>query len=220
MKERIKNYWKRNGFTTVFMSALVIVLCMSGISGYRSGKKEKETAQNAAEFAQVEQEAVPSISNEENKETEAAEIANAEVSETFGEGETLVKPTEGDVLMPFSMDTTIYYETLDQYKCNPAMLIKADVNQEVVAAYGGKVTSIMEDHVNGTLLIVDMGNGYKAVYGQMKDISVKEGDSIVKGQALGNVAEPTHYFSKEGSHLYFGLTKDDVPVNPQNFMEK
>ena len=217
MKERFKNFWKRNGFATVFMSALVIVLSLSGIAGYRTGKQEKETAQKAAEFTQAEQE-TPSFTV--NAESEVSEAANAEVAESFGEEEKLVKPTEGDVFMPFSMDTTIYFETLDQYKCNPAMLIKADVNQEVVAAYGGKVVSIMEDHVNGNLLVVDIGNGYKAIYGQMKDIGVKEGDMLVKGQAIGNVAEPTSYFSEEGSHLYFALTKDDVPVNPQDYMEK
>ena len=65
-----------------------------------------------------------------------------------------------------------------------------------------------------------MGNGYKAIYGQMKDLGVKEGDKIVKGQAIGNVAQPTKYFAEEGSHLYFGMTKDDTPVNPQDYLEK
>ena len=76
--------------------------------------------------------------------------------------------------------------------------------------------SITEDSVNGMVLTVDMGNGYKAIYGQMKDINVKEGEAVVKGQAIGNVAQPTKYYTEEGSHLYFGLTKDETPVNPQD----
>lgn len=212
----MKHFWKRNGFTTVFMSALVVVLSMSGIAGYRSAMLEKEAAKNAAEFEQAEQESEKMISGEKTE----ASLANAEVSETFGADTVMVKPTEGDVLMPYSMDTTIYYETLDQYKCSPAMRIKADVDQEVVASYGGKVASVTEDPVNGAMITVDMGEGYKAIYGQMKDVTVKAGDAVVKGQALGKVAEPTHYFSKEGSHLYFGMTKDDAPVNPQDYMEK
>ena len=51
-------------------------------------------------------------------------------------------------------------------------------------------------------------------------LGVKEGDVIAKGQVLGNVAEPTSYFSEEGSHLYFALTKDDVPVDPSGYFEK
>ena len=129
-------------------------------------------------------------------------------------------PVVGEILKEFSADKTIYFETLDQYKCNPALFIKADVNQEVVAAFGGTVESITEDSVNGTVLTVDMGNGYKAIYGQMKDINTKEGETVVKGQAIGNVAQPTKYYTEEGSHLYFGLTKDDTPVNPQDYLEK
>jgi len=159
-------------------------------------------------------------STSENTAGEVTEEVNAEVAETFGEESKMVMPAEGEVLKPFSMDTTIFFETLDQYKCNPAMLIKADVNQEVVASFGGTVESIVEDRVNGMMMTVDMGNGYKATYGQMKDLGVKEGDRIVKGQAIGNVAQPTKYFSKEGSHLYFGMTKDDAPVNPQDYLEK
>ena len=223
MKERIKKFWKQNGFYTVLTGALVDVLSISGIAGYRSGIKDKNTEDNVAQnIAQNTAEKVSAPTNNPTgaKRAEDSEAANADVAETFGEEAQMVMPTEGDVLKPFSMDTTIYFDTLDQYKCNPAMLIKADVNQEVVASFGGKVESVAEDAVNGSMIIVDMGNGYKAIYGQMKDIGVKEGDTIVKGQAIGNVAQPTKYFAEEGSHLYFGMTKEDAPVNPQDYLEK
>ena len=235
MKERFKKFWKQNGFYTVLTGALVVVLSISGIAGYRSGIRDKNaadkgilnTAKNAAEFEQAGLDLADNVNSESEQadsvsETKAEDLeaANASVAETLDDGAKMVVPTKGDVLKPFSMDATIYFETLDQYKCNPAMLIKADVNQEVVASFGGKVESVKEDAVNGTVITVDMGNGYKAMYGQMKDIGIKEGDSIVKGQALGNVAQPTKYFSEEGSHLYFAMTKDDEPVNPQEYMEK
>ena len=223
MKERIKKFWKQNGFYTVLTGALVVVLSISGIAGYRSGIKDKNTEDNVAQnIAQntAEKVSAPTNNPTDEKMAEDSEAANADVAETFGEEAQMVMPTEGDVLKPFSMDTTIYFDTLDQYKCNPAMLIKADVNQEVVASFGGKVESVAEDAVNGSMIIVDMGNGYKAIYGQMKDIGVKEGDTIVKGQVIGNVAQPTKYFAEEGSHLYFGKTKEDAPVNPQDYLEK
>lgn len=233
MKEKFQNYWKKNGFYTVLTVALVVVLSISGIAGYRSGIADKAAAENAAEFSQAEHNA-PDILDESADmvsgntsdtaasadETGAAEAVNAEVSETFGEEAEVVWPVEGEILKEFSMDTTIYFDTLDQYRCNPALLIKADVNQEVVAGFGGTVESIEEDSVNGVVVTVDLGNGYKMSYGQMKDLTVEEGDSIVKGQALGNVAQPTKYFSEEGSHLYLAMTKDDVPVNPQNYLMK
>lgn len=231
MKENMKNYWKKNGFYAVLTVALVAVLCISGIAGYRSGMKDKGAAENAAEFSEAKN--GPAVLDEkaeaasgnakdiENAVSESvsdAQAANAAVAETFGEDAEMVWPVEGEILKEFCMDTTVYFETLDQYKCNPAMLIKADINQEVVAAFGGTVESVTEDSVNGMTVTVDMGSGYKAVYGQMKDINVKEGDAVVKGQALGNVAQPTKYYTEEGSHLYFGLTKEETPVNPQEFL--
>jgi septal ring factor EnvC (AmiA/AmiB activator) len=232
VKESLKNYWRKNGFYMVMLTALVVVLGISGVAGYRSGVSDKAEAEKAAEFSQAEN--TPEVLENDEvtdavkqsdieaavSESVAAEAANAAVTETFGDDAKMVWPVEGEILKEFSMDSTIYFETLDQYKCNPALLIKADVNQEVVAAFGGTVESITEDSVNGTMLTVDMGNGYMAVYGQMQDLNVKEGDSIVKGQAIGNIAQPTKYFTEEGSHLYFGMTKDGTPVNPQDYLEK
>ncbi|WP_418752058.1 peptidoglycan DD-metalloendopeptidase family protein [Frisingicoccus sp.] len=233
MKENFKNYWKKNGFYMVLTGALVVVLGISGIAGYRSGMKDKAAAENAAEFSQAENApevldetpavAVGNTTDIENAVAESvaeAEAANASVAETFGDDAKMVWPVEGEILKEYSPDKTIYFETLDQYKCNPALMIKADVNQEVVGAFGGTVESVTEDSVNGTMITVDMGNGYKAVYGQMKDVNVKEGDKVVKGQAIGNVAQPTKYYTEEGSHLYFGMTKDGTPVDPQNYLGK
>ena len=233
MKENFKNYWKKNGFYMVLTGALVVVLGISGIAGYRSGMKDKAAAENAAEFSQAENApevldetpavAVGNTTDIENAVAESvaeAEAANASVAETFGDDAEMVWPVEGEILKEYSPDKTIYFETLDQYKCNPALMIKADVNQEVVGAFGGTVESVTEDSVNGTMITVDMGNGYKAVYGQMKDVNVKEGDKVVKGQAIGDVAQPTKYYTEEGSHLYFGMTKDGTPVDPQNYLEK
>ena len=148
MKENLKNYWKKNGFYMVLTGALVVVLGISGIAGYRSGMKDKADAENAAEFSQAENApevldetpavAVGNTTDIENAVAEsvaAAEAANASVAETFGEDAKMVWPVEGEILNEYSPDKTIYFETLDQYKCNPALMIKADVNHEVVAAF-------------------------------------------------------------------------------------
>ena len=118
MKERIKKFWKQNGFYTVLTGALVVVLSISGIAGYRSGIKDKNTEDNVAQnIAQNTAEKVSAPTNNPTGEkmAEDSEAANADVAETFGEEAQMVMPTEGDVLNPFSMDTTIYFDTLDQY---------------------------------------------------------------------------------------------------------
>ena len=64
-------------------------------------------------------------------------------------------------------------------------------------------------------MTLDLGNGYQATYGQLKDIQVAEGNYVNRGDVLAKVSAPTKYFSVEGSNLYFQLTKDGEPVNPE-----
>ena len=37
-------------------------------------------------------------------------------------------------------------------------------------------------------------SGYQAVYGQLTDLTVSEGDTIKKGTTIGYIAQPTKYY--------------------------
>ncbi|KAB1434296.1 M23 family metallopeptidase [Candidatus Galacturonibacter soehngenii] len=128
-------------------------------------------------------------------------------------------PLAGNVLINYSMDSTVYFATLNQYKYNSALIIQGEVNSKVASAADGIVEEIFTDEETGISMKVDLGNGYKAIYGQLKEITVKQGDTVSKGSIIGYVSEPSKYYSIEGSNLYFKVTKDDSPVNPLNFLE-
>ena len=117
------------------------------------------------------------------------------------------------------MDKSIYFATLNQYKYHPAIVISAEPGTEVWCAAQGKVTQIKVDEETGTTLSMDLGSGYEAVYGQLKELAVKEGDMVNAGALLGYVSEPTKYYTLEGSNLYFQLLRDGEPVNPMNYLE-
>ena len=52
---------------------------------------------------------------------------------------------------------------------------------------------------------MDLGDGYSAIYGQLKEVPYEVGDIVGKGKLVGYIAEPTKYYSVEGSNLYFAL---------------
>ena len=54
----------------------------------------------------------------------------------------LLWPMEGNVILNYSMDSTVYFATLDQYKYNPAVLISGNVNDKVVAVAKGKISKL------------------------------------------------------------------------------
>lgn len=137
----------------------------------------------------------------------------------FSEDSVLAWPASGAVIMGYSMDQTVFFQTLEQYKYNPAMIIGGEVGETITASAAGIVTSIEETAQTGTTVSLDMGNGYTAVYGQLTDVTLSTGDYVSAGEMIGNLNEPTKYYSVEGPNLYFEILKDGEPVDPMNFME-
>lgn len=136
----------------------------------------------------------------------------------FTEEEGLIAPVANEVLMHFNMDNTVYFATLDQYKYNPAVIYKAEVGNQVVSCADGVVVNMYQNEELGQVVVLDLGNGYQATYGQLKDVNVVIGSTVTAGQPIANVADPTIYYSVEGANVYFSLTKDGVAVNPEELM--
>ena len=137
----------------------------------------------------------------------------------FSEESTLAWPASGAVIMGYSMDQTVFFQTLEQYQYNPAMIIGGEVGETIGASAAGIVTNIEETAQTGTTVTLDMGNGYSAVYGQLTDVPLAIGDYVGAGETLGTLGEPTKYYNVEGPNLYFEILKDGEPVDPMNFME-
>ena len=180
--------------------------------------EQEEAAQNPdGEEQQEEGEAT-----EHAKETPAQTDAGAEQTAAegtaayFSEEDTLLWPVDGNVIMNYSMDQSIYFATLDQYKYNPAVVISGQVGAEVKAAAAGTVSAVDTNAQTGTTVSIDMGNGYAAIYGQLKEVPVQPGEYVTENSVIGYVSEPTKYYSVEGPNLYFQLLKDGQPVNPMD----
>lgn len=171
-----------------------------------------------AELAQAEEPAEEVPETEEDTMETAGDQIQADLL-SFAEDSKIIWPVNGDVILNYSMDKSIYFSTLNQYKYHPAIVISAPVGSEVQCAAKGEVKEISVNEETGTTLTMDLGNKYEAVYGQLKEVAVEEGDIVESGELLGYVSEPTKYYTLEGSNLYFQLLKNGEPVNPMNFIE-
>lgn len=137
----------------------------------------------------------------------------------FSETDSLAWPVVGNIIMNYSMNEVVYYKTLNQYRYNPSIVIEAKVGDPITAAADGQVVSIRNNVETGGTLICDLGDGYQLTYGQLENFAVSEGDYVNQGDLLGFVAEPSIFYSEEGSNVYFKMTRDGEPVNPLNIME-
>lgn len=157
------------------------------------------------------------VAKPQEVETQEAQIvANAP---SFHAEDKLQWPVAGEVLLDYSMDKAIYFSTMQQYRYNPSVVIAAKEGDTITAAADATVKKIYHDAQTGDSILFDLGNGYELTYGQLTDITLKEGQQVKAGDTIGKVAKPTIFYSVEGSNVYFKMTKDGEPVNPLESME-
>lgn len=137
---------------------------------------------------------------------------------TFGPESTMAWPVHGNVILDYSMDATTYFSTLKQYKCNPGLLIQAEVGQDVEAAVPGQVLSLEWNEELGNYIVMDLGGEYTMIYGQLEEIQVEPGEMVEAGQTLAMVAAPTKYYVVEGPHVYVELRYQESAVDPLEYI--
>lgn len=198
-------------------------------------EEQQRTEQRISEVSSIlEPKVEDSVEQKEVKETEETEQKEEEkATETMAEPkvEPAVEeklhfagkksglwPLDGKILLPYSMNATIYFPTLDQYQYNPAMVIQGNINDKVVFIAKGKIKDIITNEETGCTVTQDLGDGYTAIYGQLKELTFDKGDDVECGQVVGYVSEPTKYYSVEGSNLYFAMEKDGKPIDPTEYL--
>lgn len=184
--------------------------------------KNDDTSTEIDSVADVNQKNEDAADNEDATDKEDVDDATvgAVTQETlhFNPENGLVWPIDGSVLLDYSMDATIFFPTLQQYQYNPAMVLSGKVNDKVYFVAKGKITNIETNEVTGCTVTQDIGDGYTAIYGQLKELNFQLGDTVESGQVVGYVSEPTKYYSVEGSNVYFQILKDGVPVDPEEIL--
>ena len=170
-------------------------------------EKEEETLNKPLEAVDTketeeEEQETETQSNRENGTEQTAGKSNAV---NFSSESKLLWPVEGTLLMNYSMDKTVYFSTLDQFKYNPALVISGEKGDQIISSAPGIVKSIDNTAETGTTVNVD-------------DVKVKTGDYVDSKTVLGYVGDPTIYYSVEGCNVYFEMRKDGQPVNPMDYL--
>lgn len=181
-----------------------------------NGQDAQAVNGTAAEQSQ-ETEAEDTMNSTENQET-AVETAGAAQNLMFSEATIMELPVAGTVLIPYNMENTVYFPTLDLYQCNPGVVFSAAEGTPVLAAADGEVVSVEQDARTGLTVTMNLGNGYEAIYGQLTDVSLEAGQKVQKAARIGAVASPTKYYVKEGSNLFFEMKKDGKAIDPMVYL--
>ena len=167
----------------------------------------------------VEENTASNMDEKDNMYGLSSEAAAVVSNLKFNKNSKLLWPVEGNILLEYNMENTVYFSTLDEYKCSPAIAIQSKEGAEVKAAAKGVVTELGQNDEYGVYMKVAMGNDYFATYGQIINPQYEVGQTVEAGSIIGYVNKPTSSYEKEGDNLYFQVTKKNKPKDPLKYMD-
>ncbi len=237
------NFFKDKTVITLSITSIIAAAALIGGIALDSGeKKESDTTNEIVDLNEsfttrnltenkIHEE--PSTTKEQPSTEETSTTSKAEIEEestteitvnapasalNFTSSSILTWPVDGNIIIDYDMENTVYFPTLDLYKCSDSICIQSDIGTAVYASVKCAVTEIGYNEEIGNYVVMDLGNGYILTYGQLSDIVVNNADIVEKDELIGYIASPTDYYCVEGPNLYLKLTENGTPINPLDYL--
>ena len=93
--------------------------------------------------------------------------------------------------------------------------IAAPIGTPILSPADGVVSFAGREVTYGRLICIDHGHGYLTRYGHLKEVSVKTGDKVKRGQVIGEVGVTG---KTNGPHLHYVVSLQGNSVNPAHFL--
>lgn len=186
-------------------------------------EKSVENAEDVAEKTETSTEIVDSREDgsQENHTNDAGYDEGADTDEngsSAGSASEYIMPVEGEIIMEYSTDMPIYWQTLDQYMTHSGIDIASAAGAPVQACAAGTVTKIEENGKMGITVEINHGNDLISVYSNLaSDGLVELGEVVKKGAVIGKVGQSAMLEFESPDHLHFEMRLGENPVNPGDY---
>lgn len=128
-------------------------------------------------------------------------------------------PVQGALERTHSVDALAYDVTMRDWRTHEGVDIAAALGSTVTAAHSGRVESIENDDLYGTVVTLNHGDGTSSCYANLEDaVMVNVGDWLDCGTAIGTVGTSALCEIGQGSHLHFALYVDGQSVDPLQYL--
>ncbi|MDO4847179.1 MAG: peptidoglycan DD-metalloendopeptidase family protein [Clostridiaceae bacterium] len=154
---------------------------------------------------------VPDTRDESEPESTEAPLTRADA---------FVLPLSNGVIKDYSDGDPVYSKTMGDWRAHTGVDFVGEENEAVRAINNGKVVSVRDDALWGTVVEIDHLDGMTAKYcGLNGDDCVREGETVFAGQTVGTLHKvPVE--SADGTHLHLEIVVDGVYVSPLEVMGK
>ena len=130
-----------------------------------------------------------------------------------------VWPVSGDIDRAYHVNQLRYDATMGDWRIHDGIDIASAVGSSVFACRDGRVESIRNDDLYGTVLTIDHGDGTKSVYANLADITAVNADDFIKsGEVLGAVGDTAICEAIQEPHLHFAMSVNGESADPLAFL--
>lgn len=128
--------------------------------------------------------------------------------------EEMVKPVMGHALTGVGMS---FSEVFQDYRYNSGVALAANPGAEIKTALPGTV-SLVTTAENGTQQVtVNHGDGWETIYSGLEQVVVKAGEKLSRDAVIGTLGAYHRVNGINENHLFFKVTKDGEPVDPNTY---
>ena len=128
-------------------------------------------------------------------------------------------PVQGQLERLHSMEALAYDVTMQDWRTHEGVDIAAALGSTVTAAHSGRVESIENDDLYGTVVTLNHGDGTGSCYANLADtVMVNVGDWLECGSAIGTVGTSALCEIGQGTHLHFALYVNGQSVDPLEYL--
>lgn len=208
--------------------ALILCAAAIGITSYVYYRNAEKTREVSLQETQEEilvgtmgTEDVPVLATETQPQTQATVPAPQQTTPAPTGKKTLktTSPVAGETISGYSMEALSYNQTTRDWRVHNGVDLAAEAGAEVKAAADGEVYTVYEDDAMGTTVVIRHADGYTTKYASLaENLTVKPGDTVTMGQVIGYASDSAIVESTLGAHVHFGVTCNDVPVDPAEFL--
>lgn len=141
----------------------------------------------------------------------AFQVARGGSNVKYGGG-IMLWPANGPQTSPFGYR---FHPVLKYRRLHAGIDIGAPYGSVVKAAASGTVILANYSGGYGNRVVIDHGSGISTLYGHMSRLGVSSGQTVTKGQRIGNIGSTG---ISTGPHLHFEVRINGKPVNPRKYL--
>lgn len=211
--ERVAQFFKKNIYVILMIVCILAIATMITVAVV-VGDNGEETFK-PTESGDINSGDIDDNNSDDDKDDDDDANTGNERPEEFVMADPVAEYTLGQI---YSDTELVFNPTQGHWATHEGVDFMAAAGTDVISVFDGTVKSVTTDSFYGTTVTIEHMSGFESVYKLLDDVTLKEGDSVEKGQVIGKISGDALAEVASGAHLHLELYKDGERINPMDYM--